>query len=293
MPGINNIQDFQSLDLAHNLTFINDFKGVLKQQIKHFNADDYRRFKSDFEQYEILDSTAITEKDVLELSELLTRTYKYDALFMSKGEVPSNHSIFQEIECPFFSMTDLKDAIQTIEATEMVNIDECSLLAHCLLHMKGKFLKSLAPNFYNQWVKFNQSKSKRIKISKGSEPVDSKTYMDKWILSVSDVDDIMGSNNVFLREQVRLSSTKKESLQLPKFSEILNTTPIVLQPKSKNKVVDESMVPLIRILSPGFSIMTFEQWCESNDDDNHESYLREYLSKRVRQFDQHQVLMKR
>ena len=293
MPGFNNIQDFQSLDLAHNLTFINDFKGVLKQQIKHFNADDYRKFKSDFEQYEILDSTAITEKDVLELSELLTRTYKYDALFLCRGEVPSNHSIFQEIECPFFSVTDLKDAIQTIEATEMVNIDERSLLAHCLLHMKGKFLKALAPNFYNQWVKFNQSKSKRIKISKGSEPVGSKTYMDKWILSVSDVDDIMGSNNVFLREQVRLSSTKKESLQLPKFSEVLNITPIVLQPKSKKEVVYESMVPLIRILSPGFSIMTFEQWCESNDDDDHESYLREYLSNRVRQFDQHQVLMKR
>jgi len=293
MPGINNIQDFQSLDLAHNLTFINDFKGVLKQQIKHFNVDDFRKFKSDFEQYEILDSTAITEKDVIELSELLTRTYKYDALFLCRGEVPSNHSIFQEIKCPFFSMTDLKDAIQTIEATEMVNIDERSLLAHCLLHMKGKFLKALAPNFYNQWVKFNQSKSKRIKISKGSEPVGSKTYMDKWILSVSDVDDIMGSNNVFLREQVRLSSTKKESLQLPKFSEVLNITPIVLQPKSKKQVVYESMVPLIRILSPGFSIMTFEQWCESNDDDDHESYVREYLSKRVRQFDEHQVLMKR
>ena len=105
MPGINNFQDFQSLDLVHNLTFINDFKGVLKQQIKHFNADEYRKFKSDFEQYEILDSTAITEKDVIELSELLTRTYKYDALFLCRGEVPSNHAIFQVIECPFFSMT--------------------------------------------------------------------------------------------------------------------------------------------------------------------------------------------
>ncbi len=111
--------------------------------------------------------------------------------------------------------------------------------------------------------------------------MDSKTYMDKWILSVSDVDDIMGSSNVFLREQVRLSSTKKESLQLPKFSEVINTHLIVLQPKSKNKVVDQSMVPLIR--GP-FAFLYHDHLSngESNDDDNHESYLREYLSKKVR-----------
>ncbi|MGB1094010.1 MAG: hypothetical protein ACPG0L_04855 [Bacteroidia bacterium] len=293
MPGISNIQDFQSLDLAHNLTFIKDFKGMLKQQIKHFKADDYRKFKKDFERYVILDSKAITEKDVIELSDLLTRTYKYDALFLCKGEVQSDHPIFQEIEYPFFSMSDLIDAIQNIEATNMVEINMPSLIAHCLLHMKGEFLKALAPNFYNQWVKFNQSKSKRINISKGSEPVDSKTYTDKWIFSVYDAEDVMGANNMLLKEQVRLNSTRKQSLQLPKFSEILNTTPIGLRPKSKKKVVYESMVSLIRILSPSFSIMTFEQWCESNDDDDHESYLREYLSKRVRQFDQHQVLMKR
>ena len=293
MKGIISFQDFQSVDLAHNLTFINDFEGLLKQQIKAFNPDDFRKFIGDFQQYEILDSKAITENDVIKLSDLLTRTYRYDALFLCKGEVISDHPILQEIKYPFFSISDLLSAFHVIEVTGMVDINRRSLIAHCLLHMKGKFLKALAPNFYNQWVRFNQNKSRRIGVSSGSEPTDSKTYIDKWILSVSDVDETMGVNSMLLREQIRLHSTKKQSLQLPKFSDLLNTTPIVLRPKSKKKVVYESMVPLIRILSPRFSIMTFDQWCESTDDDDHEIYLQQYLNKRVRQFDQHQVLMKR
>jgi hypothetical protein len=92
---------------------------------------------------------------------------------------------------------------------------------------------------------------------------------------------------------IKVTSPKKNGLQLPNYAALIGTRPIQINKTAKKVTVYESMLPLIRLLSPDYPILTFDQWCERGENDPHlATYRNQYLIRRVLMFDRSGILFK-
>ncbi len=163
----------QAISDAHFHRFYGDFKNLLKEQIQGFNQQTFQEFHSRFLSYQIINAPENTIEDLFTISRLWTDSYQYDALFLSKDQIPSDHPILKIQGLPIISENEFMAALENIEATNMVKLNRESLIFHCLLHLRTKFLSTLSPNFYLQFIKSTQAKSKRDRVS--AEKMKSKT----------------------------------------------------------------------------------------------------------------------
>ncbi len=278
----------------HLHRFFGDFDAVLAEQVQKFNFQEFERFITTFQEYKLRDDTYQTEDDVVKLFALFTDTFKYDALFLSKEEFPHNHPIWTIPDLPIIGMTEFRNAIKHIENTKMVRINETSLNYHCLLHLRLKFLTAISVDFHNQFIKSAQSSSKRDKGSPEIMKPGTKTMRDRSIRDTvaNQVQGAFESEPEVWNAMVKFISPKKHSLRVPNFAKIVGTTPIRLLDQAKKGTVYESMVPLVKLLSPDFPIMDFKTWSEKNDDDKHSEYKSFYLSQRIKEFDPEGTLIR-
>lgn len=291
-PPINDIQEVLRAQMAaamdqHFHRFFGDFDALLAEQVQKFNIQEFKEFIDTFKQYQLRDDTYQTAEDVKQFFTILTDTFKYDALFLSKEEFPNNHPIWTIPDLPIIGMTEFIDAIKHIENTKMVKINETSLIYHCLIHLRLKFLTAISVDFHNQFIKTTQGKSKRDKVSPSTMKPSTKTMRDRSIRDTvaSQVQGAFGNGPGVWNAMVKSLSPKKHSLRLPNFAKIVGTTPIQLLDQARKGAVYESMVPLVKLLSPDFPIMDFQTWCEMKDDDKHSEYKSFYLSQRFKDFD--------
>ena len=176
----------------------------------------------------------------------------------------------------------------------MVKINKTSLIYHCLIHLRLKFLSAISPDFHNQFIKSTQGKSKRDKVSPTNMKHGTKTMRDRSIRDTiaKEMQGTFGNGPEVWNAIVKFISPKKHSLRVPNFSKIVGTTPIRLLKTAKKGVVYESMVPLVKLLSPDFPIMDFKTWYERNDDDKHSEYKSFYISHRIKEFDPESTLIR-
>ena len=76
------------------------------------------------------DDTYKNADDVVKFFALIADTFKYDALFPAKDQLPHNHPIWKIPNLPIIGMTKFIDAIKHIANTKMVKINETSLIYH-------------------------------------------------------------------------------------------------------------------------------------------------------------------
>jgi hypothetical protein len=278
----------------HFHRFFGDFDALLAEQVQKFTIQEFERFITTFQEYKLRDDTYQTADDVVQFFTLLTDTFKYDALFLSKEQFPNNHPIWTIPDLPIIGMTEFIDAIKHIENTKMVKINETSLIYHCLIHLRLKFLTAISVDFHNQFIKTTQGNSKRDKVSPSTMKPTTKTMRDRSIRDTvaSQTQGAFGNGPEVWNALVKSLSPKKHSLRVPNFAKIVGTTPIRLLDQAKKGVVYESMIPLVKLLSPDFPIMDFKTWSEKNDDDKHSEYKSFYLSHRIKEFDPEGTLIR-
>ena len=144
-------RQFQVATTAHNHRFLGDFNHLLDYQLRTFRIDEFKDFKDRFQRYQIKDDKNLNIEELRTFLKLLTDTFKYDALFLCKDQIPSDHPILKIQGLPIISENEFMAALENIEATKMVHVNRVSLIFHCLLHLRTKFLSTLSPNFYLQW----------------------------------------------------------------------------------------------------------------------------------------------
>ena len=272
------------MDEAHNHFFFNDFDSVLELQIEKFNFDKFQNFINEFRDYKINDGKNQNAEEFQLLRRLITTYQNYDTLFFCKDYVPSNHPIYQVDGLPFISKIELLDSINQLEKTGWVLINKQALMVYVLLHLKLKFLDALIPGFVNQFVKNIQSNSKRDKVSPNNVKPNTKTAMARKIRDEisADMQGQFGMGSEVWKQMVKTFTNSKDSMRIPYQNE---KPPIQIKKGAKKGDCYESMVPMIRLLSPEFKIMSFKEWCDKNDDDDRGVYQTQYLNKRVKAFD--------
>jgi hypothetical protein len=276
----------------HNHRFVDDFNNLMSEQLRNFQPAEFDSFLKRFQTYQIRDDKNMEIDELRIFSTLMSETFKYDTLFLSKDQIPSDHPILKVPNLSIISEKEFTEALEHIETTNMVRVNRKSLLIHCLLHLRTKFLSTLSPNFYLQYIKGTQSKSKRDRNSPEKMKPTTATMADRSIRkSLEDeMQGVFGYGSSLWNSLIKVTSPKKKALQLPNYAIITGTTPIQINKSAKKEIVYASMVPLIRLLSPDYPIMTFEQWCISTDDDDLSTYRKQYLNKRVKLFDRLGIL---
>ena len=271
----------------HFHRFFGAFDLLMAEQVRDFDIDKFEQFIEKYRHYGLSDDTYQTEEDVLQFFAIIADTFKYDALFLAKVLLPDNHPIWKIPGLPIIWEPEFIEAINHIEKTKMVKINKTSLIYHCLIHLRLKFLSAISPDFHNQFIKSTQGKSKRDKVSPTNMKHGTKTMRDRSIRDTiaKEMQGTFGNGPEVWNAMVKFISPKKHSLRVPNFSKIVGTTPIRLLKTAKKGVVYESMVPLVKLLSPDFPIMDFKTWSEKNDDDKHSEYKSFYLSQRIKEFD--------
>jgi hypothetical protein len=279
---------------AHFHRFFGDFDGLLAEQIIGFDAKCFETFVNRFKHFQMRDDKLQTVDDVRELYDLFMESYKYDTLFLSKGEIPMNHPIYKTPGLPIIAETELIDAIRKIESTKMVTINEQSLIYHCLIHLRMKFLMAISEGFYIQYIKFAQANRKRDKVSPSTMKPSTKTMRDRQIRDQvgESVQGVFGNGPEIWKNMIKTMSPKKNNLRLPNFASSVGMTPIKMKAKASKGMVYQSMVPLIRLLSPEFPIMDSKMWSEKNGYDEESQYRSFYLSNRVKEFDPSGILIR-
>ena len=177
----------------------------------------------------------------------------------------------------------------------MVHVNRVSLIFHCLLHLRTKFLSTLSPNFYLQYINNTQAKSKRDRVSPEFMKSETATMADRSIRNSieKEMQGVFGYGPAVWNAIIKVTSPKKNGLQLPNYAALTGTTPIQINKTAKKVTVYESMLPLIRLLSPDYPILTFDQWCEREENDPHlPTYRNQYLIRRIQMFDRSGILFK-
>lgn len=298
-PTIKEILEIQSKLMAiamdkHFHRFFGDFDALLAEQVNNLKIVEFERFIETFKQYQLRDEPYQTAEVVKQFFTLLTDTFKYDALFLSKEQFPNNHPIWIIPDLPIIGMTEFIDAIKHIEDTKMVQINETSLIYHCLIHLRLKFLSAISADFHNQFIKSTQDKSKRDKVSPTNMKPGTKTMRDRSIRDTvaNQVQGAFGDGPAVWNAIVKFVTPKKQGLRVPNFSKIVGTTPIRLLETARKGIVYESMVPLVKLLSPDFPILNFDTWCEKNESDKISEYRSFYLNNRIKEFDPEGTLIR-
>ncbi|MDA0197022.1 MAG: hypothetical protein O2951_18625 [Bacteroidetes bacterium] len=285
----------QAISEAHFQRFYGDSDNLLKEQIQEFNQQTFQEFHSRFLSYQIINAPENTIEDLFTISRLWTDSYRYDALFLCKDYVTNDHPILSAIDFPFISKKDLYASFGNIEATNMVKLNRESLISHCLLHLRTKFLSTLSPNFYLQYINNTQAKSKRDRVSPEFMKSETATMADRSIRNSIEkkMQGVFGYGPAVWNAIIKVTSPKKNGLQLPNYAALTGTTPIQINKTAKKVTVYESMLPLIRLLSPDYPILTFDQWCEREENDPHlPTYRNQYLIRRIQMFDRSGILFK-
>jgi hypothetical protein len=285
----------QAISDAHFHRFYGDFKNLLKEQIQGFNQQTFQEFHSRFLSYQIINAPENTIEDLFTISRLWTDSYQYDALFLCKDYVTNDHPILKIQGLPIISENEFMAALENIETTKMVRVNRVSLIFHCLLHLRTKFLSTLSPNFYLQYINNTQAKSKRDRVSPEFMKSETATMADRSIRNSieNELQGVFGYGPSVWNDIIKVTSPKKNGLQLPNYAALIGTRPIQINKTAKKVTVYESMLPLIRLLSPDYPILTFDQWCEREENDPHlATYRNQYLIRRVLMFDRSGILFK-
>lgn len=285
----------QAISDAHFHRFYGDFKNLLKEQIQGFNQQTFQEFRSRFLSYQIINAPENTIEDLFTISRLWTDSYQYDALFLCKDYVTNDHPILKIQGLPIISENEFMAALENIETTKMVRVNRVSLIFHCLLHLRTKFLSTLSPNFYLQYINNTQAKSKRDRVSPEFMKSETATMADRSIRNSieNEMQGVFGYGPSVWNDIIKVTSPKKNGLQLPNYAALIGTRPIQINKTAKKVTVYESMLPLIRLLSPDYPILTFDQWCEREENDPHlATYRNQYLIRRVLMFDRSGILFK-
>ena len=288
-------RQFQVATTMHNHRFSGDFNNLLDNQLRTFKIEEFKDFLDRFQRYQLKDDKNLNIEELRTFLSLLAETFKYDALFLCKDYVTNDHPILSAIDFPFISKKDLRACFENIEATNMVKLNRASLIFHCLLHLRTKFLSTLSPNFYLQFIKSTQAKSKRDRVSPEKMKSKTATMADRSIRENIEVEmqGVFGYGPSVWNDIIKVTSPKKNGLQLPNYAALIGTRPIQINKTAKKVTVYESMLPLIRLLSPDYPILTFDQWCEREENDPHlPTYRNQYLIRRVLMFDRSGILFK-
>jgi hypothetical protein len=288
-------RQFQVATTAHNHRFLGDFNHLLDYQLRTFRIDEFKDFIDRFQRYQLKDDKNLNIEELRTFLKLLTDTFKYDALFLSKDQIPSDHPILKIQGLPIISENEFMAALENIEKTKMVRVNRVSLIFHCLLHLRTKFLSTLSPNFYLQYINNTQAKSKRDRVSPEFMKSETATMADRSIRENIEVEmqGVFGYGPSVWNDIIKVTSPKKNGLQLPNYAALIGTRPIQINKTAKKVTVYESMLPLIRLLSPDYPILTFDQWCEREENDPHlATYRNQYLIRRVLMFDRSGILFK-
>lgn len=288
-------RQFQVASTTHNHRFLGDFNHLLDNQLRTFRIEEFQDFVYRFQHYQIKDDKNLNIEELRTLLKLLTDTFKYDALFLCKDKIPSDHPILKIQGLPIISENEFTAVLENIEATKMVKVNRASLILHCLMHLRTKFLSTLSPNFYLQYIKNTQAKSKRERLSPEFMKSETATMADRLIRTSieEEMQGVFGHGPVVWNAIIKVISPKKNGLQLPNYAALTGTTPIQINKTAKKVTVYESMLPLIRLLSPNYSILTFDQWCERGKNDPHlPTYRNQYLIRRIQLFDRTGILFK-
>ena len=269
----------------HYEKFANHFHDLLKEQIDGFNADEFEDWKyKQLHVFELIGKFKSDQDKHRFLIKLKCDGYKYDCLFLCKDFVNDDSPILTSINYPLFSMNDITHVIKAIDKTNMVIIDESRLKTFILLYLSQKFTSTFIPK--NNLIKAIRSASKRDNNSPDIVSTNSMVNNDRIIR-----DDFANINPELIKSTSKLWNTLLTSLspkstvsKIPVFDNPNLIKCIQLKPKANMDIVYDSLVPLILILENNYKILTPDKYFELHPQDDIETYRREYLSRRVRDF---------